>query len=145
MAVWIFFLCSPDCPKQPRIEYPFYRFLYPMICGTISGVECLVVQNLEVSGMHKCFRTQFQTFGWPFIKVMSQRNFWPKFLSDFQISHYILTFKEDLFWLRPNRCSKLRLFLTIQLSHMPPPNTRGTYFESLVSDQLFSVISIAYN
>ena len=38
MVVWIFFLCSPDCPKQPRIEYPFYRFLYPMICGTISGV-----------------------------------------------------------------------------------------------------------
>ena len=46
-----------------EIRYPFYRFLYPMICGTISGVECLVVQNLEVSGMHKCFRTQFQTFG----------------------------------------------------------------------------------
>ena len=31
----------------------------------------------------------------------------------------------------------------IQLSHMPPPNTRGAYFESLVSDQLFSVISVA--
>jgi hypothetical protein len=30
MAVCLFFLCSPDCPKQPRIEYPFYRFLYPM-------------------------------------------------------------------------------------------------------------------
>ena len=38
MAVWIFFLCSPDCPKQPRIEYPFDRFLYPMICGIISGL-----------------------------------------------------------------------------------------------------------
>ena len=38
MAFWIFFLCSPDCPKQPKIEYPFYRFLYPMICDTISGV-----------------------------------------------------------------------------------------------------------
>ena len=33
-----FFLCSPDCPKQPRIKYPFYRFLYLMICGTISGI-----------------------------------------------------------------------------------------------------------
>ena len=39
-AVWIFFsLCSPDCPKQQRIEYPLYRFLYPMICGTISGAR----------------------------------------------------------------------------------------------------------
>ena len=38
MAVWFFFsLCSPNCPKQPRIEYPFYRFLYSMICDTISG------------------------------------------------------------------------------------------------------------
>ena len=33
-----FFLCSLDCPKQPRTEYPFYRFLYPMIRGTVSGV-----------------------------------------------------------------------------------------------------------
>ena len=39
MAVCIcFFLCSPDCTKQLRIEYPFYRFLCPMICGTISGI-----------------------------------------------------------------------------------------------------------
>ena len=37
MAVQIFFSLQPDYPKQPRIEYPFYRFLYPMICGTISG------------------------------------------------------------------------------------------------------------
>ena len=31
-----FFLCSPECPKQPRIEYLFYGFLYPMISGNIS-------------------------------------------------------------------------------------------------------------
>ena len=37
MAVWNFFSLQPDCPKQPRIEYSFYKFLYPMICGTISG------------------------------------------------------------------------------------------------------------
>ena len=39
MAVWICFLCIPDCLKQPRIEYSFYRFLHPMICGTISGIS----------------------------------------------------------------------------------------------------------
>ena len=43
MAVWIFFLCSPKCPKQSRIEYPFYRFLYPMICGTISGIWAMEI------------------------------------------------------------------------------------------------------
>ena len=32
----------------------------------------------------------------------------------------------------------------IQLSHMLPPNIRGAYFESLVSDQLFSVVLAAY-
>ena len=26
-----------NCPKQPRTEYLFYRFFYPMICGTVSG------------------------------------------------------------------------------------------------------------
>ena len=42
MAVWIFFLC----PKQPMIDNLFYRLLYPMICGTISGtVGMYVFQN----------------------------------------------------------------------------------------------------
>ena len=31
-----FFTLQP--PKQPGINNSFYRFLYPMICGTISGV-----------------------------------------------------------------------------------------------------------
>ena len=37
MAVWIFFLCTPDYPKQPRTEYLFYRLFYPMNCGTVFG------------------------------------------------------------------------------------------------------------
>ena len=38
----VFFLCSSDCQRQPRIDIPFYRFLYPMICGTIiSGLITL--------------------------------------------------------------------------------------------------------
>jgi len=35
-----FVLCSPDCPKQPRIENLIYRLLYPMLCG----VSCLMGQ-----------------------------------------------------------------------------------------------------
>ena len=29
----IFFLYSPDCPKQPRTSYLFYKFFYPIISG----------------------------------------------------------------------------------------------------------------
>ena len=31
-----FFLCSPDCPKQPRTSFPFYKLFYPIISGRIS-------------------------------------------------------------------------------------------------------------
>ena len=38
MAVGSFFsLCSPDCPKQPRTSFPFYKFFYPTISGRISA------------------------------------------------------------------------------------------------------------
>ena len=37
MAVERFFLCSPDCPKQPRTSFPFYKFFYPTISDRISG------------------------------------------------------------------------------------------------------------
>ena len=32
----VFFLCSPNCPKQPRTSFPFYKFFYPTISGRIS-------------------------------------------------------------------------------------------------------------
>ena len=31
-----FFLCSPDCPKQPRTSFPFYTFFYQTISLKIS-------------------------------------------------------------------------------------------------------------
>ena len=37
----VFFLCSPDCPKQSRTLYPFYKFFYPTISGRISGGNIL--------------------------------------------------------------------------------------------------------
>ena len=37
MEVGIFFLCSPDCPKQPRTSFPFYKFFYTTISCRISG------------------------------------------------------------------------------------------------------------
>ena len=51
MAIWLFFSAAPTAPKQPRIEYPFYRFLYhPMICGTISGYSDDMFSSLQGSG-----------------------------------------------------------------------------------------------
>ena len=31
----VFFLCSPDCPKEPRTSFPSYRFFYTIICSKI--------------------------------------------------------------------------------------------------------------
>ena len=38
MAVGRFFLCSPDCPKQPRTSFPFYKLFYPIVSAKVSGV-----------------------------------------------------------------------------------------------------------
>ena len=31
-----FFLCSPDCPKQPKTSFPFHKFFYTTISCRIS-------------------------------------------------------------------------------------------------------------
>ena len=46
-----FFLCSPNCPQKPRIEYLFYKFLYPMIFGPISGAG-LYFQAFDAEGRY---------------------------------------------------------------------------------------------
>ena len=33
----LFFLCSPDCTKQPRTLFLFYELLYSTISGRVSG------------------------------------------------------------------------------------------------------------
>jgi len=33
----VFFLCSPDCPKQPRTSFSFYKFFYPIVSATVSA------------------------------------------------------------------------------------------------------------
>ena len=35
----VFFLCSPDCPKQPRTSFPFYKFFYPIVSAKVSGLN----------------------------------------------------------------------------------------------------------
>ena len=41
MAVVSFFLCSPDCPKQPRTSSPLWKFFYTTICvGSLKDFLC---------------------------------------------------------------------------------------------------------
>ena len=30
------FLCSPDCPKQPRTSFQFYKFFYSIVSAKVS-------------------------------------------------------------------------------------------------------------
>ena len=39
MAVGIFFLCSPACPKQLRTSFLFYKFSYTFICAKICAYD----------------------------------------------------------------------------------------------------------
>ena len=43
-----FFLCSPDCPKQPRTSFPFYKFFYTTISGRIPNL-CTVFPHIVSS------------------------------------------------------------------------------------------------
>ena len=68
-GICTFFLC-----KQPRIEYPFYRLLYPMICGTISGHvpnECTV--PLEPDSI--CSKLSEDVFSFPVLCIQYKLNF----------------------------------------------------------------------
>ena len=37
MAVGSFFLCSPNCPKQPRTSFLFYELFYPIVSAKVSA------------------------------------------------------------------------------------------------------------
>ena len=69
-----FFSLQPRLPKQPRIEYQFYRLLYPMICGTISGHvpnECTV--PLEPDSI--CSKLSEDVFSFPVLCIQYKLNF----------------------------------------------------------------------
>ena len=37
-----FFLCSPDCPKQPRTSFPFYKFFYDVQPSRVGSLLLLI-------------------------------------------------------------------------------------------------------
>ena len=43
-----FFLCSPDCPKQPRTSFTFYKFFYSIISGRISDFASKNILHAKV-------------------------------------------------------------------------------------------------
>ena len=42
-----FFLCSPDCPKQPRTSFPLYKFFYPTISSRISASSIAAITRSD--------------------------------------------------------------------------------------------------
>ena len=59
----VFFLCSPDCPKQPRTSFPFYKFFYPIVSAKVSGYY--ILSN---------WRWRFCQFLWPSQKTWTLIN-----------------------------------------------------------------------
>ena len=37
----VFFLCSPDCPKQAKISFPSYKFFYPNVSAKVFELTVL--------------------------------------------------------------------------------------------------------
>ena len=61
---------QPWLPKQPRIEYSFYRFLYQMVCGHIPN-ECTVL--LEPDSI--CSKLSDDVFSFPVLYIQYKLNF----------------------------------------------------------------------
>jgi hypothetical protein len=43
----IFFLCSPNCPKQPRTSFLFYKFFYPIVSAKVSALIPPVIKFIH--------------------------------------------------------------------------------------------------
>ena len=47
----VVFLCSPDCPKQPRTSFPFHKFFYPIVSAKVSDyaldLGCVVLRFVK--------------------------------------------------------------------------------------------------
>ena len=64
MAVWIFFSLQP---RLPRIDYAFYSFLYPIICGTISGILIIFIWlNLFIKTLDKSRSSWKNSLSYPY-------------------------------------------------------------------------------
>ena len=40
----VFYLCSPDCPKQPKSSFPFCKLFYTIVSSKVSGLTLLIKQ-----------------------------------------------------------------------------------------------------
>ena len=60
MAVGIFFLCSPKCPKQPRTSFSFYKSFYPTISCRIFGDSAHYLAVSHYTSFKECQFSQKQ-------------------------------------------------------------------------------------
>ena len=59
MAVGSFFLCSPDCPKQPRTSFPFYKLFHATISARISDWITLLTYDMDQALEKYCIHVLF--------------------------------------------------------------------------------------
>ena len=53
-----FFLCSPDCPKQPRTSFSFYKFFYPIVSAKVSDAWPLLLHVFSSRFQHEYLITE---------------------------------------------------------------------------------------
>ena len=104
-SLGFFLLYSPDCPKQPRIDNLFYRFLYPMICGTISGLRGVISKNrnklwniIPLTSARLQRQVRNKTISFIAIKMTTalvlilRQNTLPEKITDFKLEKFVLWF-----------------------------------------------------
>ena len=54
-TVGTFFSLQPDCPKQPRTSFPFYKLFYTIVSAKVSGAPRIhESQSLAVHRVYSC-------------------------------------------------------------------------------------------
>ena len=63
----VFLLYSPDCPKQPRTLFPFYKFFYPIISAKVSAFKrpCRILNEFNLFQPFPDETLNFGSLWWP--------------------------------------------------------------------------------
>ena len=105
---WEFFLCSPDCPKQPRTSFMFCKFFYPIISARISGCP--------VGPQYKSLVTFFYVANWyPFRPLCNTHG------GDFLLGGWQRGGKSHVSSWVSVEC---QIFVSLNILYLLDPNTR---------------------
>ena len=108
-----FFLCSPDCPKLPRTEYLFYRFFYPMICGTVFGESTYSKEKKYINSVDE----------WLWVEKCRNRTFRVDFLWQKSTEFFKLTFLVEK--ITPKSCILMAVWRFFSLQPRLPKTAKN--------------------